>query len=123
MSFKENSCQQISIVDSFFNLTSREQKSLEKSWAKIFADEIFPFRLRYSGKENVKTKFGSINCIKISPVVEVGRMFKKDDDLTIWFTDDDNRLPVMVRMDIRIVGAVFLKLIGYENTASPIVFQ
>lgn len=88
-----------------------------------FADEIFPFRLRYRGKENVKTKFGTINCIKISPVVEVGRMFKRDDDLTIWFTDDGNRLPVMVRMDIRIVGAVFLKLIKYENTASPMVFQ
>jgi len=88
-----------------------------------FADEIFPFRLRYRGIETVKTKFGMINCFKISPVVEVGRMFKKDDDLTIWFTDDDNRLPVMVRMDIRIVGAVFLKLIKYENTANPLAFQ
>lgn len=88
-----------------------------------FADEIFPFRLRYMGKETIRTKFGKISCLKISPVVEVGRMFKNDDDLTIWFTDDDNRLPVMVRMDIRIVGAVFLKLIGYENTANPLVFQ
>jgi hypothetical protein len=88
-----------------------------------FADEIFPFRLRYRGKETVKTKFGTINCFKISPVVEPGRMFKKDDDLTIWFTDDDNRLPVMVRMDIRIVGSVYLKLIKYENIANPLVFQ
>lgn len=88
-----------------------------------FADEIFPFRLRYMGKENVRTKFGKISCLKISPVVEVGRMFKKDDDLTIWFTDDDNRLPVMVRMDIRVVGAVFLKLIKYENIVNPLVFQ
>lgn len=42
MSFKENSYQQISITDSFSGLTAREQKALEKSWAKIFADEIFP---------------------------------------------------------------------------------
>ena len=88
-----------------------------------FADEIFPFRLRYMGKETIRTKFGKISCLKISPVVEVGRMFKKNDDLTIWFTDDDNRLPVMVRMDIRIVGAVFLKLIKYENLANPLIFQ
>jgi len=88
-----------------------------------FADEIFPFRLRYLGKETIRTKFGKISCLKISPVVEVGRMFKKDDDLTVWFTDDDNRLPVMVRMDIRIVGAVFLKLIKYENIANPLIFQ
>ena len=80
-----------------------------------FADEIFPFHLRYMGKETLKTKFGKINCLKICPVVEPGRMFKTQDDLTIWFTDDGNFLPVLVRMDIRIVGSVILKLIKYEN--------
>lgn len=56
MSFKENSCQQISITDSFSTLTAREQKALEKSWAKVFADEIFPaideqrFSVLYSNK-------------------------------------------------------------------------
>ena len=56
MSFKENSYQQISITDSFSGLTAREQKALEKSWAKIFADEIFPaidekrFSVLYSDK-------------------------------------------------------------------------
>ena len=89
----------------------------------FFSDEIFPFHLRFRGKETIKTKFGKISCIKISPVVEVGRMFKSPDDLTIWFTDDDNRLPVLVKMDIRIVGAVLLKLINYENILNPLMFE
>lgn len=42
MSFKENTYQQLSIADSFSGLTVREQKALEKSWAKIFVDELFP---------------------------------------------------------------------------------
>lgn len=42
MSFKENAYQQLSITDSFSSLTAREQKALEKSWAKVFADELFP---------------------------------------------------------------------------------
>ena len=56
MSFKENTCQQISFTDSFSGLTAREQKALERSWAKIFADEIFPaidekrFSVLYSDK-------------------------------------------------------------------------
>ena len=56
MSFKENHCQQISLTDSFSNLTAREQKALNKSWAKVFADEIFPaidesrFSVLYSDK-------------------------------------------------------------------------
>ncbi len=56
MSFKENSYQQLSFTDSFSGLTAREQKALEKSWAKVFADEIFPaidenrFSVLYSDK-------------------------------------------------------------------------
>ncbi len=42
MAFKTNDCQQLSFNDSFISLTEREKKVLEKSWAKIFADEIFP---------------------------------------------------------------------------------
>lgn len=42
MSFKENVYQQMSFTDSFSGLTAREQKALEKSWAKVFANEIFP---------------------------------------------------------------------------------
>ena len=56
MSFKENNCQQLSFTDSFSGLTAREQKALEKSWAKVFSDEIFPlidesrFAVLYSDK-------------------------------------------------------------------------
>lgn len=88
-----------------------------------FGDEILPFKLRYVGKETIRTKFGNVGCLKISPVVQVGRMFKSTDDLTIWFSDDDNMLPVLVRMKIRVVGEVLLKLIKFENTVNPAIGQ
>lgn len=56
MSFKTNDCQQLSFDDSFMALTARERSALEKSWARIFADEIFPaideqrFSVLYSDK-------------------------------------------------------------------------
>lgn len=42
MSFRTNSFQQISLADSLNGLTSREQQALERSWAKTFAEDIFP---------------------------------------------------------------------------------
>ena len=42
MAFAANSNQQLSLTDSTFNLTQREKKFLEKSWAKTFADKVFP---------------------------------------------------------------------------------
>lgn len=56
MSFKTNDVEQISLFDSFNNLTPREQKALENSWAKVFAEEVFPkidekpFAVLYSDK-------------------------------------------------------------------------
>lgn len=56
MSFKSNDCQQLTFDDSMFSLTEREKKTLEKFWAKVFADEIFPvideerFSVLYSDK-------------------------------------------------------------------------
>ena len=42
MAFAANSNQQMTLTDSRFNLTEREQKFLGKSWAKVFADQVFP---------------------------------------------------------------------------------
>lgn len=60
MSFVLNdaSTQQMSFLDSYSNLTEREKKLLEKSWAKPFADHIFPkidetpYAVLYSDKDS-----------------------------------------------------------------------
>ena len=54
MAFRINSSQQLSLMDVTNTLTLREQKAPENSWAKIFAENIFPaidedrFRILYS---------------------------------------------------------------------------
>lgn len=56
MAFVVNNTQQLSFNDSTFALTEREKKFLEKSWAKTFAEKIFPaiqeedFSVLYSNK-------------------------------------------------------------------------
>ena len=56
MSFVENNSTQISFDDSTISLTEREKRFLDKSWAKSFADNIFPaineenFAVLYSDK-------------------------------------------------------------------------
>lgn len=56
MAFVANNNQQLSLLDSTFNLTEREKRVLEKSWAKVFAERVFPaideniFSALYSNK-------------------------------------------------------------------------
>ena len=42
MAFVSNTTQQLTLMDSTFNLTEREKRFLEKSWAKTFAEKVFP---------------------------------------------------------------------------------
>lgn len=84
-----------------------------------FTDELFPIRLVYVGMEDVKTRFGRIRCFKFNPVTEIGRLFKTNDDVTIWFSADKNNIPVKVRFDI-FVGAFTAELLSYEGLAAPL---
>jgi hypothetical protein len=77
-------------------------------------DEIYPFHLRYKGKEIIKTKFGKIRCHRFDPIVEPGRVFKSENDMSAWFTDDKNFVPVRVRFEL-IVGSLRCDLDQYAN--------
>ena len=87
-----------------------------------FDDEIFPFDIRYKGKEDVRTKYGKIRCHRFDPVVEPGRMFESEDDMQIWMSDDKNVIPVKVRFDL-VVGSLRMDLEQFANLKYPIVFK
>lgn len=84
-----------------------------------FTDEFYPIRLRYAGMEEVKTKVGRIMCHKFNPVTEVGRLFKTEEDMSVWFSADKNYLPVLIRFNI-FVGSVTVNLTSYEGLAYPL---
>ncbi|WP_430812157.1 MULTISPECIES: DUF3108 domain-containing protein [unclassified Carboxylicivirga] len=83
-----------------------------------FSDENFPLRIRYRGTEVIKTNFGKIECYKFSPVTEVGRSFKTEDDMQVWVTRDKNRIPVRVRFDLS-VGSFTCNLIEFKGLKHP----
>lgn len=87
-----------------------------------FADELYPVSLRFKGYETVKTPLGKIECLKFNPVTEVGRLFKTEEDMTIWFSNDKNYLPIKIRFDI-FVGRVTVDIEKYEGLAWPITFS
>ncbi len=83
MAFRTNSSQQYSFTDKVFNLTPREQKALENSWAKVFADEIFPsideerFRVLYSDRTKCRSNT-PVNVIVGALIIK--EMFQLSDD-------------------------------------------
>ncbi|MDR2887394.1 MAG: DUF3108 domain-containing protein [Bacteroidales bacterium] len=84
-----------------------------------FTDELFPVRLKYVTTEDVKTKAGKIRCYKFNPVTETGRLFETEEDVSFWFSADNNYLPVKIRFDI-FVGAFTVEMDSYKGTAFPL---
>jgi hypothetical protein len=82
-------------------------------------NELWPLRMRYMGKETVKLRNGKFRCMKFQPVVQEGRVFKGNDDLNVWITDDGNRIPVLAQAKV-LVGSIKMELTAYEGLVHPI---
>ena len=82
-------------------------------------DEIADLEIAFVGRETVKTELGNIRCLKFSPSIKPGRIFRKDSKLYLWVTDDGNRVPVKAQVEI-LVGAVTMELKSASGLKYPI---
>ena len=87
---------------------------------KVFVDdEIHDLGVKYKGTETIKLRNGKFRCMKFQPVVIKGRIFKEEDDLTVYVTDDANKIPILVQAEV-MFGAVKMEVVEYQNLANPI---
>jgi hypothetical protein len=70
------------------------------------------------GKEIIKTDLGKIECYKLRPQLVVDRVFKDEDDMTIWVSADANKIPVRVEAAIY-VGSVKVDITKAEGLKNP----
>lgn len=82
-------------------------------------NEIFPMKMRYVGKEVIKTDFGKVKCLKFRPLIQKGRVFKHEEDLAVYVTDDLNHIPIRAEAKI-LVGSIKMDLDSYKNLKNPL---
>ncbi|MFD2551298.1 DUF3108 domain-containing protein [Bizionia sediminis] len=84
----------------------------------FFDEENYGFKLRYLGQEVIKTKFGKINSLKFRPYVMAGRVFKEEESLTLWVSNDKNRIPLRVKANLA-VGSLRADLNAFKGLKHP----
>ena len=77
-------------------------------------DGVFKFKLKYLGMEVLKTKYGKVECLRFRPYVQSGRVFKEQESLSLWVSNDSNRIPVRIQADLS-VGSIKADLDGYNG--------
>lgn len=90
-----------------------------RKYQTFFEDELFPFDVKFKGREVIQTKFGKIACLMFVPVVSQGRIFKTKEDMRFWFTDDQNRIPIRMEFDM-LVGSLVAELRDYQGVMVPL---
>ena len=111
------------ILSSFYYLRNYPNIDKLKPGESVAIDMFFDekttkFRLKFMGREDIKTKFGVVSAMIFRPLVQTGRVFKEEESLTIWISDDDNKFPIRIKANL-LVGSIKADLDSYKGLKYP----
>jgi Protein of unknown function (DUF3108) len=75
-----------------------------------------PLEVRVIGREHVKVPAGEFDCVAVEPVLKAGGIFRNEGRLVIWLTEDERRMPVLMKSKVTI-GSVSVVLQEYRTSA------
>jgi len=75
----------------------------------FYDDMVYNMKVRYRGRQVLKTKQGKINVIRLHPVLPSNKLFKEEESIRIFVSDDINKIPVKVEVDLW-VGSMVMDL-------------
>jgi hypothetical protein len=119
------------VQENTFDLLATAYNFRKFDFSKLFVGQKVPYRMlidrhvddlyfRYLGIENVKTRNGKeYRCQKVSVFLLQGDFFPEGEYMKVWFTDDQNHLPVQVETKIQ-VGSVKALLLETKSLKYPL---
>ncbi|TVP52917.1 MAG: DUF3108 domain-containing protein [Mongoliibacter sp.] len=101
------------IVSGFYLLRTMDLKKLKKgdsiTLTGFFDKEVYNLKLIYGGKEQVSTKVGTFSTYVFSPVIPKNKLFRGEQPVTIWVTDDKNKIPIKIKAKL-MVGSLDMEV-------------
>ncbi|MBE0639536.1 MAG: DUF3108 domain-containing protein [Bacteroidales bacterium] len=82
-------------------------------------DSLYISVIQFQGREIVETSLGVFRCLAFKPMVATGEVFSNPYPMTLWITDDENKIPVLAESAV-IVGSVKMELTEYSNLKNPV---
>ena len=84
-------------------------------------DGVYNIKCRFLGREAKKIKAFDmkVNCLKFAVEVIAGSVFKGNEKISLWVSDDKNRIPLELESPI-IVGKIKGRILKCENLKYPL---
>ncbi len=101
------------------NVQSKNLKLGDEFVLNMFFDEQnYDFKTKFLGHEIIDTKFGKVKCLKFRPYVKSGRVFEEQESVTVWISDDKNKIPIQIKAELA-VGSLTAKLNNFKGLKHP----
>ncbi len=115
------------ILSSFYYLRNHPNVDKLKIGESIpidmfFDNEIVKFKLKFVGRETISTKFGNVKAMIFRPLVQSGRVFKEEESVTVWVTDDENKMPLRIKASLAI-GSLKADLDAYKGLKNSFMIE
>ena len=85
----------------------------------FFEDEFYKMNIVYQGRATIKTKVGKVRCLVFKPVMPNNSVFDGENSITVWFSDDKNRIPIKVSAKM-FIGSAGVELTSYGALRNPL---
>lgn len=107
----------------FFFARNIDMSKVEKGkkYPMTFAidDDVYNVYFIYHGKETVKVKgLGNVKALKFAAKLIAGEVFTGEEDVMMWISDDENKVPVLFEAPI-LVGTASGRMSGVEGLKYP----
>ena len=82
-------------------------------------DSVYTSAVKYQGKADLVTKWGTITCLKIAPMMASGEVFAEKYPMFVYVTDNESHVPILAESAV-IVGSVKMELIEHLNLTTAL---
>ena len=90
-------------LSSFYYLRTKELIPGKDVKINTFSNgKLYNVTVKILKREQIKVKAGTFETIKVQPIIKHNDVFKNKGDIFIWLTDDDNKLPVLIKTEVKI---------------------
>lgn len=113
----------LDIISAFYYARTLNVQNMNKgetfSLNSFYDDKCYDLKVKILDKESADVPAGDFRSIIVQPIAEEGALIKKAENIAVWISQDERKIPIKVQLDI-IVGSVNAELTGYKNLAGPL---
>jgi len=113
----------LDIISAFYFARTMNVQNMNKGEIIVlnsfYDDKNYDLKIKILDKESIDVPAGDFRSVVVQPLAEEGALIKKAENIAVWISQDERKIPVLVKLDI-IVGSVKAELISYKNLSGPL---